>query len=149
MADWDTRLVVTYDDGAGPKDISPIDSFTPTITRAAEPLHSLEATHIGVVNSPTSLTFSLTVRAIGDVAAKLTVLAMTGTPFAIQLAERQGDDWGFKTVVMSDCFITSATPSSPTIQGAPTATFSGFSLQTSVDTKAAGAAALPTTTGAA
>ena len=143
MPDWDTRLVVTYDDGTGTKEISPIDSFTPTFSLNAEALHSIEDTHIGVVYSPQALSFSLTVRAIGNVAAELTKLALDGTRFDITLAERQGDDWGFKTVVMADCLITSATPSAATIQGAPTATFSGFSLAATADTKSVGAATVP------
>jgi hypothetical protein len=143
MPDWDTRLVVTYNDGTQDRDISPIDSFTPTFALNAEPLHSVEDTHMGVVYSPQTLSFSMTVRAIGDVAARLTVLALNGTRFSVSLKEKEGDDWGFKQIVMSECIITSATPSSATIQGAPTATFSGFSLGTSADTKAAGAATAP------
>jgi hypothetical protein len=143
MPDWDTRLVVTYNDGAQDRDISPIDSFTPTFALNAEPLHSVEDTHMGVVYSPQTLSFSMTVRAIGDVAARLTVLALNGTRFSVSLKEKEGDDWGFRQIVMTECIITSATPSSATIQGAPTATFSGFSLGTSADTKAAGAASAP------
>jgi hypothetical protein len=143
MPDWDTRLVVTYNDGTQDRDISPIDSFTPTFSLNAEPLHSVEDTHMGVVYSPQTLSFSMTVRAIGDVAARLTVLALNGTRFSVSLKEKEGDDWGFKQIVMTECIITSATPSSATIQGAPTATFSGFSLGTSADTKAAGAASAP------
>lgn len=143
MPDWDTRLVVTYNDGTQDRDISPIDSFTPTFALNAEPLHSVEDTHMGVVYSPQTLSFSMTVRAIGDVAARLTVLALNGTRFSVSLKEKEGDDWGFKQIVMTECIITSATPSAATIQGAPTATFSGFSLGTSADTKAAGAVVAP------
>jgi hypothetical protein len=143
MADWDTRLVVTYDDGSGDKEISPIDSFTPTFSLNAEVLHSVEQTHLGVVYSPQTLSFSMTVRAIGDVAAKLTTLALSGQRFEVSLKEKEGDDWGFKQIVMSDCVITSATPSTATIQGAPTATFSGFSLGSNAETKASGSVRVP------
>jgi hypothetical protein len=143
MADWDTRLVVTYDDGSGAKEISPIDSFTPTFSLNAEVLHSVEQTHLGVVYSPQTLAFSMTVRAIGDVAAKLTSLALSGQRFEVALKEREGDDWGFRQIVMSDCVITSATPSTATIQGAPTATFSGFSLASRAETKASGTVRVP------
>jgi hypothetical protein len=145
MADWDTRLVVTYDDGGpgGAKEISPIDSFTPTFALNAEVLHSVEQTHLGVVYSPQTLSFSMTVRAIGDVAAKLTALALSGQRFEVALKEKDGDDWGFQQIVMSDCVITSATPSTATIQGAPTATFSGFSLRSKADTKASGSVTVP------
>ena len=146
MPDWDTRLVVTYDETPGPggeKEISPIDSFTPTFSLNAEVLHSVEDTHMGVVYSPQTLSFSMTVRAIGDVAAKLTALALSGQRFAVTLKEKEGDDWGFKKIVMSDCVITSATPSTATIQGAPTATFSGFSLGSSAETKDHGTATAP------
>jgi len=143
MPDWDTRLVVTYDDGTGEKDISPIDSFTPTFSLNAEALHSVEDTHMGVVYSPQTLSFSMTVRAIGDVAAQLTALALSGQRFSVSLKEKEGDDWGFKQIVMSECVITSATPSTATIQGAPTATCSGFSLGTTADSKAAGSTSAP------
>ena len=62
MADWDTRLAVTYDDGNGAQEISPIDSFTPTFSLNAEVLHSVEQTHLGVVYSPQTIAFSMTVR---------------------------------------------------------------------------------------
>lgn len=137
MADWDTRLVVTYDDGTGAKDITPIDAFTPTFALNAEVLHSIEDTHVGVVYNPPQISFSMTVRAVGDAAAKLTLLALSGNRFQISLLEREGDDWGFKSVVLSNCLITSATPSAATIQGAPAATFSGVSLSASAEMKAA------------
>lgn len=143
MPDWDTRLVVTYDDGAIEREVSPIDSFTPTFALNAEVLHSVEDTHMGVVYSPQTLSFSMTVRAIGEVAARLTVLALNGQRFTVSLKEKEGDDWGFKQIVMSDCVITSATPSTATIQGAPSATFSGFSLGSKADTKAAGNVSVP------
>lgn len=143
MPDWDTRLVVTYDDGTIEREVSPIDSFTPTFALNAEVLHSVEDTHMGVVYSPQTLSFSMTVRAIGEVAARLTVLALNGQRFTVSLKEKEGDDWGFKQIVMSDCVITSATPSTATIQGAPSATFSGFSLGSKADTKAAGNVSVP------
>jgi hypothetical protein len=136
MSDWkDTRLVVTYKKGSDPEtEISPIDSFTPTFSLNAEVIHSIERTHAGVVYSPQAMSFSMTVKAIGDVAAKLTVLALSGTPFNVVLKEKVGDDWAFANVVMSDCVITSATPTSATPMGAPTATFSGFSLGAGAET---------------
>jgi hypothetical protein len=134
MSDWkDTRLVVTYEVGSQSAEISPIDSFTPTFALNAEVIHSIERRHCGVVYSPQAISFSMTVKAIGDVAAKLTVLAMNGTPFDVILKEKVGDDWAFLNVVMSRCIITSATPTAATPAGAPTATFSGFSLGAGVE----------------
>ena len=135
MADWkDTRLVVTYNDGTGDMEVSPIDAFTPTFSLNAEVIHSIERTHTGVIYSPQAMSFSMTVKAIGDVAAKLTVLALNGTPFDVVLKEKLGNDWAFANVVMSQCVITSATPTSATPTGAPTATFSGFSLGAGAET---------------
>src|SRR4051794_11338532 len=120
MADWkDTRLVVSYNDGKGDVEISPIDAFTPTFSLNAEALHSIEKSHTGVVYTPQALTFSMTVKAIGDVAAKLTVLALKGLPFDVLLKEKVGDDWAFANVVMTACIITSATPTAATPSGAP------------------------------
>lgn len=143
MPDWETRLAVSYNDGSGDVEISPIDSFSPTFSLNAEVLHSIEETHIGVVYSPQAISFSMTVRAIGDVAARLTTLALNGTRFDIVLKEKEGDDWAFRNVVLSDCVITSATPSSATISGAPSATFSGLSLGARTEPKAGAGAVIP------
>src|SRR6185295_18372455 len=105
MADWNTRLAVSYTDEDGEQvNITPIDAFTPSFALNAEALHSVERTHIGVVFTPEALSFSLTVKAIGDVAPKLTVLALKGKRFSVLLQEADGgDDWGFATVVMENC----------------------------------------------
>lgn len=142
--DWRTRLAVSYVDDAGKKvDVSPIDSFSPTFQLNAEVHHSIERTHIGTIFMPESITFSMTVKAIGDVAAQLTALALAGRRFDITLHEHDGTDWSFKTVVLRQCLITSAAPSNATISGAPSATFSGFSLQASAEPKAGAAVSIP------
>lgn len=134
--DWRTRLAVTYVDEDGKRvDITPIDSFTPTFSMNAEVHHSIERTHVGAIFTPDNITFSMNVKAIGDVAAQLTVLAMAGKRFDITLHEHTGTDWAFKRVVLRECIITNASPSNATISGAPAATFSGFSMQASVEPK--------------
>jgi hypothetical protein len=137
MPDWNTRLAVTYTDEDGNTvNVSPIDTFTPSFSLSAEVLHSIEATHIGVVYNPQAISFSMSVKAIGDVAAQLTSLALAGKRFDITLLESDGGaDWSFKKLVMKDCIITSATPTTATISGAPSATFSGFSLAASSEPK--------------
>src|SRR5690349_17398802 len=138
-SNWNTRLAVRFNDGTGPdKEISPIQSFTPTFATTAEPLHSIERTHVGVVTQPYALTFSMTVNAIGPATAQLTALALNATEFSISMQERSGDDWSFSTIVLSRCVITSASPTAATVLGAPQATFSGFSMQ--VDATDAGGA---------
>ena len=143
MADWKTRLAVTYTDGGAPQEISPIDAFTPSFSMNAEVLHSIERTHLGMVFSPENISFSLTVKAIGDVAAKLTALAMQRKRFNITLQEKTGDDWSFTKVVLTDCLITSATPTAATISGAPAATFSGVSLAASSEDNGHAVSVLP------
>ena len=130
MPDWKSRLSVKYKGSDGSyKLITPIDSFQPSFSLNAEALHSIEATHIGVVYSPASISFSMTVKAIGPVAADLTALALAGERFEVVLEENDdGDDWSFSKVVLTDCIITNATPSTASPSGAPSATFSGFSL---------------------
>lgn len=136
MPDWNTRLAVSYIEGSNTVTISPIDSYTPTFSLNAEALHSIEQTHIGVIYQPQAMTFSMTVKAIGNVAAQLTSLALEGKTFDIVLQETDdGNDWSFKTIVMKNCTITSASPSPATISGAPAATFSGFSLAASAEPK--------------
>lgn len=133
MPDWNTRLVVSVTpSGGAPAQITPIDSFSPSFTIGAEPLHSVERTHIGVVFGPKTLTFSMTVRAIGGAVGQLTALALTGTRFEVLLQQQTGNDWSFSRVVMTDCIITSAQPGAATPTGAPSATFSGFSLAATV-----------------
>jgi hypothetical protein len=145
MPDWKTRLAVSYRDQDGNEQvISPIDSFNPSFALNAEVLHSLEDTHIGVVYSPESMSFSITVKAIGNVAARLTSLALQGKRFDIILQEAEdGADWAFNTIVMKECVITSATPTTPTISGAPTATFSGFSLAAAAEPKTGSVVRIP------
>ena len=143
MADWKTRLAVSFTENNQPVTLTPIDSFTPSFSLNAEVLHSIEKTHIGVIYSPQGISFSMTVKAIGDVVGRLTALALKGTRFNVTLQEGNGSDWSFKSVVLTDCIITSATPSTATSSGAPAATFSGFSLASTIDTKANGQTVIP------
>jgi hypothetical protein len=134
--DWNTRLAVSYTDEDGNLvNVTPIDSFSPSFSLNVEAVHSLERTHIGAVFSPKAITFSMSVKAIGDVAARLTALALKGKRFNITLQENTGTDWAFKTIVLADCLITSATPTSAAVSGAPSATFTGLALQATTDGK--------------
>jgi len=144
MADWNTRLAVSFEKDGQTVEISPIDSFTPTFALGGEVLHSIEATHIGVVYSPKGMTFQMTVKAIGDVAAQLTVLALQGKRFNIILQEAEGGhDWAFKSVVMSNCIINNAVPTVANTTGAPTATFGGVSLSSKAEPKVGEAVKVP------
>lgn len=145
MPEWKTRLAVSYTDETGNTvKISPIDSYTPSFSLNAEAIHSIEKTHMGVIYSPQAISFSMTVKAIGDVAAQLTALALEGKKFKIMLQETDGgNDWSFEKLVMGDCIITSASPSNATISGAPAATFSGFSLLASAEPKNGKAVEVP------
>lgn len=137
MPDWSSRLAVSYiDDTQTEVLITPIDSFTPSFSLPTEVIHSIERTHVGVVYQPQTINFSMSVKAIGDVAAKLTSIALEGRRFDLVLQETDdGNDWSFKKVVLSSCLITSATPSNAAVSGAPSATFSGFSLSASAEAK--------------
>jgi hypothetical protein len=144
MPDWNSRLAVSWQDAAGSHLITPIDSFTPSFSLSTEVLHSIEATHIGVVQSPKSITFSLSVKAIGDSAAQLTSLALAGTPFDLIVQENDGGfAWSFVKVLLRSCYITSATPTNATISGAPSATFSGFSLAAEAEPKTGSSVSIP------
>lgn len=140
MADqnWKSRLFVEYSIDDGPMNkITPIDSFQPTFSLNTEALHSIEDTHIGVVHSPPQIGFSISCKAIGTSTAELTKLAIEGRSFSINLGEKDdGDQWSLTTVLLEYCFITNATPTSATISGVPSATFSGFALGARVDSSA-------------
>jgi hypothetical protein len=145
MADWATRLAVSYQDDAGATHlVTPIDAVTQTVATNAEVIHSIERSHAGIIYTPQGMTFTLTVKSIGDIAADLTGLALEGKRFSIIVQEREGEnaDWGFKNLVLSECLITSvahsANPST-----APTATFSGISLGASAEPKSSAKVAIP------
>lgn len=148
MADWiNTRLAVSFTDDTGANVlISPIDSFSPTFAMNSEPMHSIEQTHIGLIHSPEQITFQMQVRACGDVAARLTALAMKSKSFDILVQEEVGDEWAFSSLVLSDCYITNAVPTSASPTGAPTATFSGVSLGAKATDKENAEFELPTGT---
>ena len=147
MSTWmNTRLaVIVNNDTANP--ISPIESFSPTFSLTTEVVHSIEATHIGYIGNPENFTFTMTVKAIGDSAARLTRLAMDGAEFEIGLFEADGStgEWDFQSIVMRNCLITSASPSNATVNGAPVATFSGVARV--VETNSGAAQTLPSFTG--
>lgn len=145
-SDWNTRLAVSYVDPDGARhQITPITSFTPTFATPAEALHSIERTHVGVIQQPANLSFSITVPAIGDAVARLTAIALTGQRFALHLQEQTGNDWSFSTIVMSECIITSASPTPASLSGVPSAQFSGFSLQVETTDKHNTQTAVPAT----
>ncbi|GAB3142919.1 hypothetical protein GCM10027290_18380 [Micromonospora sonneratiae] len=143
MPEWNTKLAVTYTKGSETFTISPIDSFSPSFAMNVEPLHSVEASHIGAIYSPPTINFSMTVKAIGPIVGQLTKLAIDGELFNISLLELVGDDWTFSSFVLEDCLITSASPTTATVSGAPAATFSGFSLTAKVDPKVGDLSSLP------
>ena len=133
MPTWTkTRLAVVVNNETTTP-LTPIDSFSPTFSLNTEVIHSIEATHIGLIANPDSFTFSMTVKAIDGAAAQLTRLALTGTEFEVGLYEQAGSagEWDFVSVVLRKCIITSASPSNATPTGAPTATFSGVSREAS------------------
>lgn len=128
--DWKTRLEISV----GSTVISPIESFSPTVSTPATVIHSIEADNIGAVHQPQTATFTMTLKAIGTAVAELTSLALEGTKFNIQVAEKKGSDWAFKKILFRDCIINSANPSNVVIDGAPTATFNGMILGFTADT---------------
>lgn len=127
--DWKTRLEITVDG----KVVSPIDSFTPTFTTPSTVIHSIEADNIGAVYQPQTATFTMTLKAIGPNVAELTKMALEGTKFNIQVAEKNGTDWSFAKMLFRNCIITSANPSNVVIDGVPTATFNGNILGFTAD----------------
>lgn len=143
MPDWNTRLVVQITDpDKNVVIVTPIDSFAPTFGLGASELHSIEATHIGIVYAPRAISFTMTVKAMGPAAAELMGIALQGQRFDIALQEGEGTDWAFKSIVLTQCVITSATTNAP-VSGAPTATFSGVSLHAKEDPKVGSAAEIP------
>ncbi len=145
MADWATRLAVSYQDETGASHlITPIDAVTQTIATNAEVIHSIERSHAGIIYTPQGMTFTLTVKSIGDVAADLTAISLEGKRFSIIVQERDGEhaDWGFKNLVLSECLITSVAHSANP-SGAPSATFSGVSLGASAEPKSSAKVSIP------
>jgi hypothetical protein len=127
---WKTRLEITVDG----KVVSPIDSFTPQFSTPTSVIHSIEADNIGAVYQPQTATFTMSLKAIGTNVAEFSKMALQGKKFNISVAERKGTDWSFSKLLFRDCIITSASPSNVTIDGVPTATFSGIILGFAADT---------------
>src|SRR5262245_30707933 len=73
--------------------------FTPTISSPKTVIHSIEQDNVGYVYQPRVATFQMQVKAIGSAAAELTQLALAGTQFNIQVAEKKGTDWSFKKLL--------------------------------------------------
>jgi hypothetical protein len=121
---WDTRLTVML----GTTPVTPIDSFNPTFNSPVQPLHSLEADNVAHVVQPKAFTFTMAVKVIGPVVARLTQMAMEHTKFEIGVQEASGTDWTFQQVAFNDCYITSAA-STIVIDGVPTTTFNCICLQ--------------------
>lgn len=124
MPNWNTRLAVAVNGAI----VSPIESFTPTLSTGRRVQHSLEADNVGVVTQAQTFTFSMTVRAIGSSVAVLTKLALDGTEFQIVVTEQTGSDWSFNQIAFNHCYFTSVAPSNITLDDAPTATLSGVCL---------------------
>ncbi|NML51617.1 hypothetical protein HHL19_21840 [Streptomyces sp. R302] len=121
---WDTRLTVMIDTTV----VTPIDSFNPTFNSPVQPLHSLEADNVAHVVQPKAFTFSMAVKAIGPVVAKLTQMALEHKSFNIGVQEASGSDWTFQQIVFNDCYITSAA-STIVVDGVPTTTFNCVCLE--------------------
>ena len=122
---WNTRLAVAVNGTV----VSPIESFTPTLSVGHRVQHSLEVDNVGIVTQAQTFTFSMTVRAVGPSVAALTTLAMNGSEFQIVVTEQTGNDWTFKQIAFNRCYFTSAAPSNLTLDDSPTANFSGVCLE--------------------
>jgi hypothetical protein len=129
MPDWNSRLEVSVNGTA----LVAVESVTPTYTTPVTPIHSIEADNIGALYHPQTATFAMTVKAIGTSVLTLTKLAIAGTKFNIQLAEKKGTDWTFKKLLFRDCVITATNPSNVVMDGVPIATFSGIVLGFTAD----------------
>lgn len=127
---WKTRLEIMVDG----KVLSPIDSFTPQFSTPTSVIHSIEADNVGAIYQPQTASFSMSLKAIGTNVAELTRMALQGKKFNISVAEKKGTDWTFNKLLFRDCIITAANPSNVTIDGVPTATFSGIILGFTADT---------------
>ena len=127
---WDTRLTVML----GTTPVTPIDSFNPTFNSPVQPLHSLEADNVAHIVQPEAFTFTMAVKAIGPVVAKLTAMALAHTGFNIGVQEARGTDWTFQQIAFNDCYITSVA-STIVIDGVPTTTFNCICLEV-IPTKA-------------
>jgi hypothetical protein len=124
MADWNTRLEVKL----GDRTITPITNFTPTFNVPHTVVHSLESDNTGYVRQPFTFTFTMTVPAIAATVADITELAVSGTEFAVTVAEKRGTDWAFNAMKFARCVVTSASPSNVVVDGVPQANFTCMAL---------------------
>jgi hypothetical protein len=134
MPSWNSRLQVQVNNIL----LTPITSFTTTFASSVTQIHSIEKDNVGVIVKPQTMTFIMTVPAIGgdptvQNAAVLYKLAIAGTSFDVALAVQSGNDWVFSQLLFRGCYITSANPSnvsvSPTtglLDTVPVAIFNGI-----------------------
>ena len=136
MPNWTSRLEVHVNSVT----LTPITSFTTAFGSSVTQIHSIEADNVGVIKKPQTMTFTMTVPAIGTDdamhknAATLYKLAIAGTSFDVALVvQGTGTDWVFKQLMFRGCYITSANPSNVTVgttsgqlDTVPVATFSGI-----------------------
>jgi hypothetical protein len=124
MADWNTQLEIRINGVL----VTPIDSFTPTITTPQVPIHSIEADNVGSTIGPKTATFTMTLKAVSATVAELVRMAMLNQKFDIQVAESTGTDWTFSKLLFRNCLITSCLPSSVVPGQPPATTFNGIIL---------------------
>ena len=134
MPNWMSRLEV-HVNGAT---LTPITTFQTTFSSSITQIHSIEMDNVGVIIKPQTMTFMMTVPAIGGTAASPSVktlyeLAVAGMPFDVGLSINNGSDWVFSSLLFSGCYITSANPSNVSIgttsgqlDTVPVATFTGI-----------------------
>ncbi|HUC72326.1 MAG TPA: hypothetical protein VMS01_14150 [Stellaceae bacterium] len=136
MPNWSSRLEVQVNSVT----LTPITSFTTTFASSVTQIHSIEADNVGVIVKPQTMTFTMTVPALGpdqtnphSTAASLYQLAIAGTAFDVALSVASGTDWVFQQLLFRGCYITSANPSSVNVgttsgllDTVPVAMFSGI-----------------------
>jgi hypothetical protein len=141
MPNWSSKLevqVATGDDNNFVT-LTPITTFTTSFASSITQIHSIEADNVGVIIKPQTMTFTMTVPAIGpddathNNAASLYKLAIDGKPFNVQLTVASGNDWAFSQLIYRNCYITAASGSNVTVgttsgvlDTTPIATFSGI-----------------------
>jgi hypothetical protein len=118
--------------------LTPITSFTTTFASSVTQIHSIEKDNVGVIVKPQTMTFNMTVPAMGgdptvQNAAVLYKLAIAGLSFDVALAVQSGTDWVFSQLLFRGCYITSANPSNVSVSTTtglldtvPVAMFSGI-----------------------
>lgn len=135
-ANYGAKLAIRIIDADGNEVlISPLESFTPSISTPQDIIHSTEEERLGFGRGPTEFSFSFTVKSIGLAAKECVRIQLEQQTFELGVAEENTEtgDWSFTAMLYSSCKITNSGPSAISQGGIPVSSFDAVALDATFD----------------